>query len=86
MFGTTTCRETITLWEAVLFGAGDACISLGTGSIMSLIALFLAAVLILKSLATFVIMRLFGQHYKRKKAAIDAAYDARTDSPIRSTR
>lgn len=91
MFDTVTCRTSVSLWEAVLFGAGEACISLSVGSIMSLVALFVLAVITLKLAATFVITRLIGSHYKRKKAAIDAAYDARTpppidDGPIRSTR
>lgn len=47
-FEPTVCTETVTLLRALTLGAGQACVSMGTGSILTLVAGFVLAVVALQ--------------------------------------
>ena len=59
MFG--ECQETVSILEALIFGAGDACIMLSTWSLLAAIGAFLVMVVILQVLARRLWRRVMGQ-------------------------
>lgn len=42
----TTCTETVSILYAIAFGAGDACVDVGAGSILTAFAAFMVLVVI----------------------------------------
>ncbi|HEV8034191.1 hypothetical protein [Yoonia sp.] len=47
----TTCTETVSILYAIAFGAGDACVDVGAGSILAAFAAFMVLVVIAQFLA-----------------------------------
>lgn len=53
------CADTVSIFEAVLLGAGDACIDLGLPSLLSGVVLFIGSVLVLRMIGMLVLRRIF---------------------------
>lgn len=69
MFG--TCTETVSILEAMIFGAGDACVMLSTSSILTAFAAFIVLVLI----AQFIARRLWAKLMQPSTPLSDFEYD-----------
>ena len=89
-----TCPDTVSGLEALILGADGACIDLGLGSILGLVAAFVAAVVILKVTGRTLLNLVFA---RRRKLEIQPFPPTRDDprnldpsaleqGPIRSTR
>lgn len=76
-----SCRETVSLPKAILFGAGDACVSVGTGSLLGGVVVFILAVVVLKTVLALAVRHAFS-HRKALKAdrASPLARDGGTQS------
>ena len=86
LFGDIQCRETVSVFEAVMFGAGDACVDIGMGSLLGGVALFIAAVVLLRFLGARLVRAVLT---KRAVKADESHEDGLTpmpyESPIKST-
>lgn len=65
MFEGDLCETTVSLTWAILFGADGACVTLGTGSVVGFVALFVVAVIALKLLGRAAFDRVFASPMKR---------------------
>lgn len=62
------CRETVSILEAIAFGTGGACIDLGMASLLTAIAVFVLAVVILSRFGKLALVLLFGTLFRRRAA------------------
>ncbi|MEO9825726.1 MAG: hypothetical protein ABJF50_15030 [Paracoccaceae bacterium] len=60
------CSDTVSILEAVLFGAGEACIDVGMTSLLVGVALFIGCVLVLRLIALIVLRRIFPKLRRQK--------------------
>ena len=93
MLQTSPCNETISIVQAVVFGADEACIDIGLTSLLGGVALFIALVVAFRSAAVALLRRIFPQLRHRNAGATEDIVpppDAGPkrllyESPIRST-
>ena len=87
------CSDTVSIFEAVLFGAGDACIDVGLTSLLGGVALFVGCVVMLRLIGVTLLRRLLPR-LRRKTATPEGPDTQPTDeglqklpyeSPIRAT-
>ena len=62
----TPCADTVSILEAVLFGAGDACIDVGLTSLLGGVVLFIGAVVVLRLIGMLVLRRIFPRLRRQK--------------------
>ncbi|MEM9426347.1 MAG: hypothetical protein AAGA06_06565 [Pseudomonadota bacterium] len=94
LFGANACRETVSVIEALIFGAGDACIDLGLTSLLSGVALFIGCVVALRIIGSWALRRAFGALRRPRDVANNPVHSPEDEclqrmpyeSPIRSTR
>lgn len=93
LFEPATCADTVSIFEAVLLGTSGACIDIGMTSLLSGVALFIGAVILLRFVGATILRRLFPS-LRRKTETIDPPeHNSNEDglqrmpyeSPIRST-
>ena len=94
LFEANACRETGSVIEALIFGAGDACIDLGLGSLLTGVALFIGSAVALRVFGSWALRRAFGSLRRPKYLPppfVEAPEETGLqrmpyESPIRSTR
>lgn len=69
MFEMNACRETVSIIEALIFGANGACIDLGLPSLLGGIALFIGAVVVLRVIGSAVLRRILPSRAKPREPA-----------------
>lgn len=60
MLDLTTCTKTVSIFEAVIFGANGACIDISLSSLLGGIAMFATAVIVLRYVGSRLLHRLLG--------------------------
>ncbi len=82
------CTETVSILYALIFGAGDACVSISIWSLLAAFAAFMVAVIILQFLARLLWARLTTPPLPRDPDEHGAITDdpEYADSPIKSSR
>lgn len=94
LFGANACRETVSVIEALIFGAGDACIDLNMPSLLSGVALFIGCVVALRIIGSWALRQAFGALRRPKEMPESPSHMPEDEalqrmpyeSPIRSTR
>lgn len=86
-FGATqACTTTVSVLEALVFGAGEACISVGMWSVLGALLPFVVGVTILQFIARRALAKLVGRNppkkVRKKSSPQDLSYDG---GPIDST-
>ena len=86
LFGDIQCRETVSVFEAVMFGAGDACVDIGMGSLLGGVVLFMGAVVLLQYFGVRLVRRALGKRRVEVVSADEAELKPMPyESPIKST-
>ncbi len=67
MLQANTCNETVSIVQAVVFGAGEACIDIGLTSLLGGVFLFIGLVVVLRFAAAALLRRIF-PHLLRNNA------------------
>lgn len=84
MLDPSDCAEVVSIIRAIVFGADGACVDVGTGSLIGLVAAFIAAVVVLRFAGVFALAGIGALLFHRAKP--EAAEDETGyESPIRST-
>lgn len=87
------CQETVSILQAIVFGADGACVDIGLFSILGGVALFMALVLLLRFVGSAILRHVFPSLRRRKKSPEQQVADPTSqdlqrmpyESPIRST-
>ncbi|NKB26731.1 MAG: hypothetical protein GKR99_03880 [Rhodobacteraceae bacterium] len=94
MLTTGDCNETISIVEAVFFGADGACVDIGMPSLLAGVALFVAMVVALRFLGTAALSRILPSRRRERELPAAAEMDQAKretlqpmpyESPIQST-
>ena len=93
MFEADACTETVSIVEALVFGANGACVDIGLGSLLGGIALFVGVIVALRFIGSALLRRVLPSGRASPTAPDPTAEPAATDtlqrmpyeSPIRST-
>ena len=92
LFEANTCAETVSILTAVLFGADGACVDIGPTSLLTGVALFIGAVILLRYVGASLIRRIFPSLGRKENLNDPAPLTADKglkrmpyESPIRST-
>lgn len=82
-----TCRETVSILHALVFGAEGACVDIGLASLLGGVAVFVGAVVVLRFVGARIVRRVLGQRQKVEVAPEETPGLTRMpyESPIRST-
>ena len=88
-----TCHQTVSILEALLLGAGDACIDIGIGSLLGGIVLFVVCVVTLRHVGSTLLRFILPKRRNHSERALmpdardkaDALERLPYEPPIRST-
>ncbi len=69
MFEAGLCRTTVSILEAIVFGAGNACVDIGTTSMLSAVAVFIGAVVLIRFIAMRLLRVIFPGLFGKKRTA-----------------
>ncbi|MEL7149726.1 MAG: hypothetical protein AAGK71_03280 [Pseudomonadota bacterium] len=92
-FEDVTCNETVSILEALVFGANGACVDIGMYSLLGAVAAFVGCVILIRLVAMRVLSKLFpGLRGARQETVPDVQPQQKDtlqplpyESPIRST-
>ena len=87
------CQETVSILQAIVFGADGACVDIGVFSILGGVALFMALVLLLRFVGSAILRHAFRSLQRTKTSPKQQVADPTSqalqrmpyESPIRST-
>ncbi len=88
------CSETVSILESLRLETGDACISLGLPSLLAGVCLFIAAVVVLRTVALAILRgEIAWMRFENKEIPMDREFDPEPEtlkrqpyeSPIKST-
>ena len=86
LFEADVCRETVNIFEALIFGAEGACLDLSMGSLLGGVALFMGAVVVLRFLGARLVRALLSKRKVDAPEPDDGALKPMPyESPIKST-
>ena len=87
MYETDPCTETVSILEAIVLGAGEACVNVNPVSVLTALIPFVIAVVVLQIAANRMVARLRGRPGAGTgQAPLHDAPAPRRDGPIRSNR
>ena len=85
-FHNVQCVETVSVVEAVIFGSGEACISIGLGSLLGGVTLFILVVVVLRYIGARLLLSALSKRSAKDNDRKEVGLKPMPyESPIKST-